>query len=60
MNYMCESKIKFESKDCPECGNNLTIFCVVPVECESDVPINYGSKNTLKRFCTKCEHIWPI
>ncbi len=54
----CESKIEFEYKDCPECGSNQTIFCVVPIECESDVPINCGSENTLKRFCTKCEHVW--
>ena len=57
---MYESKIKFEYKDCPKCGNHLTVFCVIPIEFESDVPINGGSKNTLKRFCTKCSHIWPI
>jgi len=60
MGYKSESKIKFVSEDCPECGNPLTIFCVVPIESESDVPLSSESKNTMKRFCPKCEHIWPI
>ena len=60
MTCVCESKIKIESEDCPECDNSLTIFCVVPIECESDIPISHESKNTLKRFCPKCEHVWPI
>ncbi len=41
---------KLEYKDCPECSNNLTIFCVVPIGC--------ASKYILKRFCPSCEHVW--
>ena len=52
MNYTSEIKIKFKTEKCPECCNKLTIFCVVPIEGEF--------KNTLKRFCPRCENIWPM
>ena len=60
MSFKRESKTNFISEDCSDCLNPLTIFCVVPIEFESDVPISSESKNTLKRFCPKCEHVWPI
>jgi ribosomal protein S27AE len=53
-------KTKQNPEICPECGNDLTIFCVVPIENESDIPIHSGSENTYKRYCPKCEHEWPI
>ena len=60
MGYNIESKMKFVSENYSECGNTLTIFCIMPIESKSDISISSESKNTFKRFCPKCEYIWPL